>query len=153
MTKLMGIIDLPLARQSSFHASSHEARSHIWMCLQPGKLMLITEFMETGDLYTAMARDRATPRKFSWWRPPSPGDQDKRLLGFGRRIALDIARALAYLHARKVKHQQADPVRPCSCAYRLHSAVSCSVSGLALSAWASMHSVHLLGSVPCCAQH
>ena len=35
---------------------------------QPGRLMLVTEYMAGGDLFTALAKDRSEPRKFSWSR-------------------------------------------------------------------------------------
>ena len=48
--------------------------------------MLVTEYMEKGDLCSALGR---SPNKFAW----------KRL---GRGVALDVARGLAFLHSRNV---------------------------------------------------
>ena len=56
-------------------------------CLQGGKrTVLVTEYMEKGDLCSALGR---SPGKFAW----------KRL---GRGVALDVARGLAFLHSRNV---------------------------------------------------
>ena len=50
--------------------------------------MLVTEYMEKGDLCTALGR---APAKFCWGR-------------LGRSIALDVARGLAFLHADNIVH-------------------------------------------------
>jgi serine/threonine protein kinase len=50
------------------------------------QLCLVTEFMEGGSLQAAIQHNRV-----SWWRN-------------GKRIALDIARALAYLHSKRLVH-------------------------------------------------
>lgn len=58
-------------------------------CWKGGKrTVLVTEFMEKGDLCTALAR---SPAKFAWDR-------------LGRGVALDIARGLVHLHDRNVVH-------------------------------------------------
>ena len=64
--------------------------------------MLVTEFMEGGDLFTALERDNANPKKFSWWRQPVKPGEERKAQGLAKRIALDTARGLAYLHHRKV---------------------------------------------------
>ena len=57
--------------------------------LQGGKrTVLVTEYMEKGDLCSAIAR---APEKCSWER-------------LGKKMALDIARGLAFLHARNIVH-------------------------------------------------
>ena len=57
--------------------------------LQGGKrTVLVTEYMEKGDLCTALGR---APAKFTWGR-------------LGRSIALDVARGLAFLHADNIVH-------------------------------------------------
>ena len=48
--------------------------------------MLVTEYMEKGDLCTALSR---SPAKFAWDR-------------LGRSVAMDVARGLAFLHSRNV---------------------------------------------------
>ena len=50
--------------------------------------MLVTEYMPNGDLFTALGR---SPHRYSWY-------------ALGRGIALDIARGLAFLHARNIVH-------------------------------------------------
>lgn len=50
------------------------------------QLCLVTEFCEGGSLQANLRQ-----RRVSWWR-------------HGRRIALDVARALAYLHAKRLVH-------------------------------------------------
>ncbi|GAB4820305.1 hypothetical protein N2152v2_007351 [Parachlorella kessleri] len=54
--------------------------------------MLVMEYMELGDLWRALPlRNSAGDRIFAWQRR-------------GRRVALDVARGLHYLHSRKVVH-------------------------------------------------
>ena len=67
---------------------------------QEGRTMLVTEFMENGDLYRALQRDAAQPgpRRLGWYRTPKRTGPS----GLGARIALDVARGLALLHAHKV---------------------------------------------------
>ena len=50
--------------------------------------MLLTEFMERGDLFTLLGRGYA---RFAWGR-------------LGARIALDVAEGLAFLHSRNIVH-------------------------------------------------
>ena len=59
-------------------------------CLQPERTMLVTEFMGGGDLRAALSRH---PGAFRWGAG-----------GRGRALALDIARGLHYLHARRIIH-------------------------------------------------
>ncbi|GAB4814549.1 hypothetical protein N2152v2_001595 [Parachlorella kessleri] len=59
-------------------------------CLRPGRTMLVTEFMGGGDLRAALSRH---PGAFRWGAG-----------GRGRALALDIARGLHYLHARRIIH-------------------------------------------------
>lgn len=72
----------------------------IGACLQPDCTIMVMEYLEGGDLYHAIAND--STGRFSWYRrdpvtgAPSPG--------LGRRIALDTARGLHFLHSRKIVH-------------------------------------------------
>ena len=50
---------------------------------------MVTEYMQGGDLGTALARDSPTNRRLGWYNN-------------GIHIALSAARGLAYLHAQKV---------------------------------------------------
>jgi hypothetical protein len=52
----------------------------------PDRTLLVTEYMEGGDLMSNIAAGRVT-----WWRR-------------GRKIAIDIAKGLCYLHARRIVH-------------------------------------------------
>ena len=54
--------------------------------LSPEETLLITEYMEGGNLALNIAAGRVT-----WWRR-------------GRKIALDIAKGLTYLHSRRIIH-------------------------------------------------
>ena len=59
------------------------------MCLQGGqRTVLVTELMERGDLYTLIGRYQG---RFAWNK-------------LGRYVALDVARGLAFLHARNIVH-------------------------------------------------
>ncbi|DBB18025.1 hypothetical protein WJX82_008169 [Trebouxia sp. C0006] len=78
----------------------HNIVQFVGACIQREQTMLITEFMEGGDLYHAIARD--TLGRFAWYRR-SHAD-GPRLPGLGRRIALDVARGLHFLHSRKIVH-------------------------------------------------
>jgi serine/threonine protein kinase len=62
--------------------------------------MLVTEYMPRGDLWRALAKDHPAPggapasttgRVFGWWRR-------------GRGVALDVTRALAFMHSKRVLH-------------------------------------------------
>ena len=50
---------------------------------------MVAEYMQGGDLGTALANDDPKNRRLSWYN-------------HGSLIALEIARGLAYLHAQKV---------------------------------------------------
>ena len=65
--------------------------------------MLVTEFMELGDLYRALqADDKPGDRRFSWYRTSPAGE--RTVNGLSKRIALDIVRGLAFLHSRSIVH-------------------------------------------------
>lgn len=52
-------------------------------------MMMVTEYMQGGDLGTALAQDNPVNRRLGWYNK-------------GSHIALSAARGLAYLHAQKV---------------------------------------------------
>jgi hypothetical protein len=54
--------------------------------LGPEKTLLVTEYMEGGDLMHNIAAGRVT-----WWRR-------------GRKIAIDVAKGLCFLHSRRIVH-------------------------------------------------
>ena len=54
--------------------------------LGPEETLLVTEYMEGGDLMSNIAAGRVT-----WWRR-------------GRKIAIDVAKGLCFLHARRIVH-------------------------------------------------
>ncbi|DBA87527.1 hypothetical protein WJX77_000324 [Trebouxia sp. C0004] len=72
----------------------------IGACLQPDCTIMVMEYLEGGDLYHAIAND--STGRFSWYRR-DPVTGAKRP-GLGRRIALDTARGLHFLHSRKIVH-------------------------------------------------
>ncbi|KAL3140780.1 protein kinase activity protein [Trebouxia sp. C0010 RCD-2024] len=72
----------------------------IGACLQPDCTLMVMEYLEGGDLYHAIANDSIG--RFSWYkRDPVNGTKSP---GMGRRIALDVARGLHFLHSRKIVH-------------------------------------------------
>ncbi|EFN52644.1 hypothetical protein CHLNCDRAFT_138527 [Chlorella variabilis] len=68
-----------LRHRNIVQASTH---GYYGACLEPGSLFFVTELMKGGDLYTALRRHPAALR---WER-------------LGRRVALDVALGLNYLH-------------------------------------------------------
>ena len=76
--------------------------------MQNNKLMLVTEYLEGGNLTQALSRDNSTPPKFSWHKLQTfldSGGQERHVRhvqGLNKRVAMDIARGLAFLHKRKV---------------------------------------------------
>jgi len=54
--------------------------------LGPERTLLVTEYMEGGNLMENLTRGRVT-----WWRR-------------GRKIAIDVAKGLVYLHSRRIVH-------------------------------------------------
>ncbi|PRW33901.1 serine threonine- kinase [Chlorella sorokiniana] len=56
------------------------------VCFQEGRLLLVTEHLEGGNLTHNLRAGKVT-----WWRR-------------GKKIALDVARALVYLHSKRVIH-------------------------------------------------
>ncbi len=76
-----------LPANNSGHAEKRSGR--LTLLLQGGKrTVLVTEYMEKGDLCTALGR---ASHLYSWD-------------ALGKSIALDVARGLASLHARNVVH-------------------------------------------------
>ena len=75
--------------------------------------MLVTEFMELGDLYRALqADDKPGNRRFSWYRTSPAGE--RTVNGLSKRIALDVVRGLAFLHSRNIVHF-GGPLLPVTC--------------------------------------
>ena len=54
-------------------------------CLEPGAMFFVTELMKGGDLYSAL---RHHPETMRWDR-------------LGRKVALDVALGINYLHTRR----------------------------------------------------
>ncbi|KAK9805399.1 hypothetical protein WJX73_000847 [Symbiochloris irregularis] len=73
-------------------------------CMQNNKLMLVTEYLEGGNLAIALERDRSTPPKFSWYKE-GRASQERHVQGLNKRVAMDVARGLAFLHNRKIVHR------------------------------------------------
>lgn len=64
--------------------------------------LMITEYMENGDLFTAFRND--TTGSLLWYRRDSSARDGVAEPGLGRQIALDIARGLHFLHRHNVVH-------------------------------------------------
>ncbi|CAK0785070.1 hypothetical protein CVIRNUC_008276 [Coccomyxa viridis] len=71
-------------------------------CLQVGQTILVQEYMENGDLYHAISEDMSG--RFGWYRKKLPSGRPVPNTGMARRIALDTARGLFFLHSRKIVH-------------------------------------------------
>ena len=65
--------------------------------------ILVLECMPRGDLYRALDNPRYAP-VFKWARALGPDGKPRPYSGYNRRIALGIARGLAYLHSRGIVH-------------------------------------------------
>ncbi len=63
--------------------------------------MLVTEFMENGDLFRSIAAD--STGRFGWYRCRGPNGRLVPHTGLARRIALDVARGLFFLHDKKAR--------------------------------------------------
>ena len=66
---------------------------------QVGQTILVQEYMENGDLFHAISEDMSG--RFGWYRRKLPNGRPAPNTGMARRIALDTARGLFFLHSRK----------------------------------------------------
>ena len=65
--------------------------------------MLVTALMET-DLARALKKDASmSGGRRILWQPLVRGGRAVPRMGLARRVALDVARGLAFLHARKAR--------------------------------------------------
>jgi len=67
--------------------------------MQVGQTILVQEYMENGDLFHAISEDMAG--RFGWYRRKHPTGRPIPNTGMARRIALDTARGLFFLHSRR----------------------------------------------------
>ena len=75
--------------------------SALCACLQVGQPILVTEYLENGDLYKAINSQQGN--RYHWYRMQVDGKPLPNS-GMGRRVALDVARGLHFLHTRKIVH-------------------------------------------------
>jgi hypothetical protein len=64
--------------------------------------ILVVELMTRGDLYRAL--DNLKWNSVFTWSRSMEGGRPRRLTGMNRRIALDVARGIAYLHSLNIMH-------------------------------------------------
>ncbi len=89
----------------------HNARRFVGACLQEGQTVLVTEYMENGDLFRALAEDAGG--RFGWYRRAGPSGRPAPNTGLARRVALDVARGLFFLHDKKARPERT--LHPKSC--------------------------------------
>ena len=87
-----------------FYARGHERPlpmrgCHLDGVVQVGQTILVQEYMENGDLFHAISEDMSG--RFGWYRKKLPSGRAIPNTGMARRIALDTARGLFFLHSRK----------------------------------------------------
>ena len=70
--------------------------------LQEGQTVLVTEYLENGDLYNAINSQQG--HRYHWYRMQLPDSRPLPNSGMARRVALDVARGLHFLHTRKIVH-------------------------------------------------
>ncbi|KAK9831443.1 hypothetical protein WJX81_005925 [Elliptochloris bilobata] len=92
-----------LRREISLLRSLHDRNivNFVGAAIWDGVAVLVTDFLERGDLYQALAADKE--RRFSWHRRKLRTGQFVPNTGMARKVALDIARGLHYLHSRNPK--------------------------------------------------
>ena len=93
-----------LAREILVLRACHDRNivAFVGASLQAGHAVLVTEYMPNGDLLGAIESD--TFGRFAWARRAGPGGRPVPGTGMNRRIALDVARGLHFLHSRRVVH-------------------------------------------------
>jgi serine/threonine protein kinase len=74
----------------------------IGACLTVGQTILVTEFLENGDLYKAINSQQGN--RYHWYRMQLPDGKPLPNSGMARRVALDVARGLHFLHTKKIVH-------------------------------------------------
>lgn len=98
-TRYLGIIiSASMASRTDFPQQKGDLTA-IYNALQEGQTILVQEYMENGDLYHGLAED--TQGRFGWYRQKQPNGRPVPNTGMARRIALDTARGLFFLHSRK----------------------------------------------------
>lgn len=70
--------------------------------MQVGQTILVTEYLENGDLYKAINSQQGN--RYHWYRMQTADSKPLPNSGMARRVALDIARGLHFLHTRKIVH-------------------------------------------------
>ena len=81
--------------------------SFIGVCLCEGHPAIVSELMPNGNLFRALAADSGgsgAGRRFGWARAFDPNGRPLPNSGLSRRVALDVARGLTFLHSRGVVH-------------------------------------------------
>ena len=65
--------------------------------------VLVTELLDRGALYACLQSPRLDA-VFRWRRARTDAGRPRPFTGLNRRVALDVARGLAYLHSRAIVH-------------------------------------------------
>lgn len=98
-------------------------RPEVLFCAaQEGQTILVQEYLENGDLFHAIAEDTQS-RRFGWYRQRLPSGRLAPNTGMARRIALDIARGLFFLHSRKCGPSSPQPQATTLCTHRVSAVV------------------------------
>lgn len=75
--------------------------------VQDERTVLVTEYLENGDLYHAINSQQGG--RYHWYRLQQAEGRPVPNSGMARRVALDVARGLHFLHTKKIVHFVSPP--------------------------------------------